>query len=57
VRIKTVLGATLLAATVLHVVTGRMTASRLATVTSRTLALLVFVGTLAIFWLGVQAAT
>ncbi len=57
VRIKTVLAAAVLVATVLHVLTGRLTASALAMVTSRTLALLVFLGTLAIFWLGVQAAS
>jgi uncharacterized membrane protein len=56
-RTKTVLAGAVLAAAVLHVVTGRLTASRLAVVTSRTLALLVFAGTLAIFWLGVQLAT
>ena len=56
VRLKAVLGAALLAATVLHVLTGRLTTSRLAIVTSRTLALLVFLGTLAVFWLGVQVA-
>jgi hypothetical protein len=57
VRIKTGLGGALLAAAGLHVVTGRFTTSPLALATSRTLALLVFVGTLAIFWLGVQAAS
>lgn len=57
VRAKAFLGGALLVATVLHVVTGRLATSRLATVTSRTLALLVFLGTLAIFWLGVQAAS
>jgi len=56
VRVKTAVAVAVLAATVLHVLTGRRTASRLAVVTSRTLALLVFAGTLAIFWLGVQAA-
>lgn len=56
IRLKTVLGAALLAATALHVATGRLTSSRLAVVTSRTLALAVFGGTLLIFWLGVQAA-
>jgi len=56
VRIKTVLAGLVLVATALHVVTGRLTASRLAVVTSRTLALLVVLATLAIFWLGVQAA-
>jgi hypothetical protein len=56
VRIKTVLAGALVAATVLHVLTGRLTTSRLAVVTSRMLALLVFGGTLAIFWLGVQAS-
>lgn len=57
VRAKTVLAAAVLVATALHVALGRMTASRAAVSTSRALALLVFVGTLAIFWLGVQAAT
>jgi hypothetical protein len=57
VRDKAVLGAAILAATAVHVVTGRLTTSRLAIVTSRTLALLVFLGTLAIFWLGVEAAS
>jgi uncharacterized membrane protein len=57
VRDKTVLGAAILAAAAVHVVTGRLTTSRLAIVTSRTLALLVFLGTLAIFWLGVEAAS
>jgi hypothetical protein len=57
VRAKTVLGAAILAAAAVHVVTGRLTASRLAIVTSRTLALLIFLGTLAIFWLGVEAAS
>lgn len=56
VRAKTVLAGAVLAATALHVVTGRLTASRAAVLTSRTLALLVFLGTLAVFWLGVQAA-
>ncbi|HYW24912.1 MAG TPA: hypothetical protein VE953_12160 [Terriglobales bacterium] len=56
VRIKTALAGAVLAATVAHVLTGRHTDSRLAALTSRTLALLVFVGTLAIFWLGVEAA-
>ena len=57
VRDKAVLGAAILAAAAVHVVTGRLTASRVAIVTSRTLALLVFLGTLAIFWLGVEAAS
>jgi uncharacterized membrane protein len=57
VRAKTVLGAAILAAAAVHVVTGRLTTSRVAIVTSRTLALLVFLGTLAIFWLGVEAAS
>ena len=57
VRDKAVLGAAVLAAAAVHVVTGRLTASRVAIVTSRTLALLVFLGTLAIFWLGVEAAS
>jgi hypothetical protein len=57
VRDKAVLGAAILLAAVAHVVTGRLTTSRVAIVTSRTLALLVFLGTLAIYWLGVQAAS
>lgn len=57
VRIKTVLAGAVVAATVLHVLTGRYSDSRLAVVTSRTLALLVLLGTLAIFWLGVQAGS
>lgn len=57
VRAKTVLAGAVLAAAVAHVLTGRLTTSRVALLTSRTLALLVFVGTLVIFWLGVQAAT
>ena len=57
VRVKTILGTAILAATAVHVVTGRLTASRVAIVTSRTLALLVLLGTLAIYWLGVQAAS
>jgi hypothetical protein len=54
VRTKAALGVALLAATLLHVLAGRLTTSRLAIVASRTLALLVFLGTLAAFWLGVQ---
>jgi hypothetical protein len=54
VRTKTVLAVAILLATALHVVTGRLTTSRAAVVTSRTLALLVFAGTLLVFWLGVQ---
>lgn len=57
VRVKTFLGVAILAASALHVVTGRLTTSPPAIVTSRALALAVFVGTLAIFWLGVQAAS
>jgi hypothetical protein len=57
VRTKTAVAGGVLAATVLHVFTGRLSASPLAVVTSRTFALLVFLGTLAIFWLGVQAAS
>jgi len=57
VRIKTGVGVGLLAAAGVHVATGRLTASPLALATSRTLALLVFLGTLAMFWLGVQAAS
>jgi len=56
VRVKTAVAAAVLAATMLHVVTGRLTTSRLAVAASRTLALAIFCGTLAIFWLGVEAA-
>jgi uncharacterized membrane protein len=56
VRLKTALAAGVLAATVLHVLTGRLTTSRPAVLVSRTLALLVLAGTLAIFWLGAQLA-
>lgn len=57
VRVKTAVAGGVLAAAVLHVLTGRLTGSRVAVVTSRSLALLVLGGTLAVFWLGVQAAT
>ena len=57
VRAKAILGAAVLVATVLHVVTGRRTQSRGAVMASRTLALLVFLGSLALFTLGVQAAS
>src|SRR5215469_3263944 len=57
VRVKTALGGALVAATALHVVTGRLTAWRPAVMASRALALLVFGGTLAAFWLGVQIAS
>lgn len=56
VRIKTAIAGAVLAATALHVVTGRMPTSRLAVATSRALAVLIFGGTLVIFWLGVEAA-
>jgi hypothetical protein len=56
VRAKTGLGAALLVATALHVATGRLTASRPAMAASRALAVLVLLGTLAAFWLGVEVA-
>jgi copper transport protein len=56
VRIKTAVAVAVVLASVLHVLTGRRTWSRPALLASRALALLVFGGTLAIFWLGVQAA-
>ena len=56
VRIKTAVAGALLAATALHVVTGRIPASPLAAATSRALAVLIFGGTLVIFWLGVETA-
>lgn len=55
VQIKTAVAVAVLAGTALHVLTGRRTTSRLAVMTSRTLALLVVAGTLAIFWFGVQS--
>jgi hypothetical protein len=57
VRVNTIGAGIVLAATILHVLTGRRTTSRLAVATSRTLALLVLAGTLVIFWLGVEAAS
>ncbi|MBO0686237.1 MAG: hypothetical protein J2P45_24070 [Candidatus Dormibacteraeota bacterium] len=56
VVLKTAVGAALLLASGLHVLTGRLTASRPAVTVSRGLAVLVFAGTLWIFWLGVQVA-
>jgi hypothetical protein len=56
VVVKTALAGGLLAATALHVLTGRLTGSRSAVLTSRVLALLVFAGTLAVFWMGVEVA-
>jgi len=57
VQTKAALGAAVLVAAALHVVTGRLTASRAAVLTSRALAALVFAGTLVVFWLGVQVST
>lgn len=54
VRVKTGLAAAVVLASALHVATGRRTGSRAALVISRTLALAVFAGSLAIVWLGVQ---
>ncbi|MDQ6901094.1 MAG: hypothetical protein M3072_16630 [Candidatus Dormibacteraeota bacterium] len=54
---KTELGGAILVASALHVVTGRLTHSRTALMTSRALAMLVFAATLAVFWLGVQLAS
>jgi hypothetical protein len=56
VVVKTGLAVALLAATALHVATGRLRESRLAVTVSRALAVLVFAGTLVIFWLGVRVA-
>ena len=56
VVLKTAVGAALLLASALHVLTGRLTASRPAVTVSRGLAVLVFAGTLWIFWLGVEVA-
>lgn len=57
VRTKAALGGAILVATALHVVTGRFTTSRAAVLTSRTLALLIFAGTLLVFWLGVRISS
>lgn len=56
VRVKTAVAGGILAATVAHVLTGRFPTSRTAVMTSRTLALLIFGGTLLVFWLGVEAS-
>ena len=56
IRIKTGIAAAVVVAAVLHVLTGRQTSSRPAVLASRALALLVFAGTLVVFWLGVEAA-
>lgn len=56
VRIKTGVTAAVLLAAALHVLTGRRTSWRPALLASRALALLVFAGTLVVFWLGVEAA-
>jgi hypothetical protein len=56
VRAKTAVAGAVLAATALHVVAGRRTASRAAVTASRVLAALVLLGTLVIFWLGARAA-
>lgn len=56
VVLKTGLGAALVLASAVHVLTGRLTSSRIAVTASRSLAVLVFAGTLWIFWLGVQVA-
>jgi uncharacterized membrane protein len=56
VRVKAALGGVVLLAAALHVLTGRLTASQPAVLTSRALAALVLAGTAAAFWLGVQAS-
>lgn len=53
--VKAALGAGLLATAVLHVVTGR-SAVRPVVLVSRLLAVLLLIGTLIAFWLGVQLA-
>jgi hypothetical protein len=57
IRAKAVLGGAVLVASVLHVLSGRRTGSRLLVTTSRALAVLVLAGSAAAFWLGVQAAS
>lgn len=56
VIIKVVLASLVVAATAAHVVTGARPASRGAAVISRTLSGLILLGTLALFWIGVQLA-
>ncbi len=53
---KAWLGGLLIVATGAHTVTGMRTESRVLVMTSRFLAVLVFLGTLWIFWLGVRLA-
>ena len=53
--VKSALGGGLLAAAALHVVTGR-SARRAVVLVSRGLAVLLLIGTLVAFWLGVQLA-
>ena len=54
---KTAFGAGILLASGLHLATARLTASRVAVIASRALALGIFLSTLVVFWLGVQLAT
>lgn len=56
VIVKTVLAALVALGAGLHVITGMRTGSRAAIATSRALSGLIFVGTLALFWLGIQLA-
>lgn len=53
---KAILGAIVLAAAVAHVLSGRRRDSRALLVVSRSLSLLIFGATLALFWLGVRLA-
>ena len=54
--VKTVLGAVVLLAAAAHVFTGRRRDSKPLVMLSRTLSVLIFAATLALFWLGVQLA-
>ena len=51
---KTVLAAAIVVLTVLHTVLGTRTGSRAAVVTSRTLAVVIFLATLAVYWMAVN---
>lgn len=54
--VKAVLGGTVIIAAAAHIFAGRRRGSRPLVMLSRTLALLIFAATLALYWLGVQLA-
>lgn len=54
--VKAILGGAVILAAVAHVFTGRHRDSRPFVVVSRTLSLLIFAATLALYWLGVKLA-